>query len=63
MHEQGLATLLEGAGYTSNIFECEFQKLFLLWLKKAVKLGELYIVVCINTQSINGQHKNRYIVV
>ena len=33
-----LATLLEGAGYTSKIFECEFQILFLLWSTEAVKL-------------------------
>ena len=38
MHEQGLATLLEGAGYTSNIFECDYNNLIILWCVEAVKL-------------------------
>ena len=33
-----LATLLEGAGYTFKIFECDFQILILLWWKVCVKL-------------------------
>ena len=34
----GLATLLEGAGYTLKIFECDFQTFILLWWKVCVKL-------------------------
>ena len=36
----GLATLLEGAGYTFKIFECEFQTFILLRWKKCVKLAK-----------------------
>ena len=45
----GLATLLEGAGYTFKIFECKFQIFILFWWKVCVKLA-FYI----KNETING---------
>ena len=51
----GLATLLEGAGYTFKIFECNYNSLILLWWKVCVKLESNYVQVFMTIQRRNGE--------
>ena len=52
-----MSTLLEGAGYTFNIFECDFQSFILLWCKKAVKLDENGLQSNLSASTIDGKKK------
>ena len=53
----GLATLLEGAGSTSTILECDFQTFYLLWCFTTVKLDFYGRNGQLSASTIDGDQK------